>query len=889
VSGEAGIGKSRLLHEVAAYAGDLGWAVLVGRCSPTSALGFGVITEALRSWLRQHPVTASERLRPFAAGLRLALPEWEYDGGSSGLNDVQLRLLAFEGLVQLVGSLAESAPGALVVLDDLHAADADSMEAIRYLVGARVPAVRVIGALRPEEGQASGGLVRLLEQDGVAEVMGLGPLDDTCVAMLVRSLLGEQPPDELVASIVRRTDGVPLFVEELVAAYAAGDGTVPLSVVKAVGSRLDGLGRMERRVIDAAATLDSFDPPLLAWVAEADDVARATAAAADVGVVEFGNGTIGFRHTIVREAVVAGTNPLDVWTFHRRAAEFLSNARSDDMVALEQRAYHLREIAEHNAAAALLVELTSRRLAGHAVLGAEDSARQACDAARSAASRDVAEDALARVLVAQSRWDEALAIDQRAGSATTARILRMARCALETSRTGMARELLERARAAPDVGAQLLVLEGHHALLTGNMTQAIEHSRAAQQAASEAADVCAGIDLEARALDFAGQRDEAIAAYRRLVRSATTAGLVAWRIRALVELGAFELLMGQPPQFMLAARDAALDAGALVEWGWAEFNLANAVSLQGDLRRGVAIAAEATERARALRLDVLPFLILVRAAGCALLECDDPETLFTEAADLAGDNTEFTIGINGIRGYIAAQHGQYADAITAADVAVSLYRGTPGGLPMDTPFWRLLALCADGRDDEARRSLREVQSWPGLERWHARRFLTRAASAIIARDAGRLDTAIAELPGRQPMDVALAQVIAAQVIGGEQRIRWLSDALRFYESAGFGPATTDRIRKLLRDAGGAVPRRKRESTSLPPDLKGKGITDRELEVLVLISDGSPNAVIAQRLYLSVRTVESHVSSLLRKLNMKTRNQLIAFSARLASSRPPLKR
>jgi DNA-binding CsgD family transcriptional regulator len=296
----------------------------------------------------------------------------------------------------------------------------------------------------------------------------------------------------------------------------------------------------------------------------------------------------------------------------------------------------------------------------------------------------------------------------------------------------------------------------------------------------------------------------------------------------------------------------------------------------------VAIAAEATERARELRLGVLPFLILLRAAGCSLLESDDPEALFAEAAELAGDNIEFAIGINGIRGYVAAQQGRYADAIASADIAVSLYRGTPGGLPMDTPFWRILALCAIGRLDDARDSLAEVRSWPGLDRWHASRFLIRVADALLAHDAASLDDAIAKVPGRQPMDIALARVIAAQVIGGEHRVQCLTGALSYYESAGFGPTTTDRVRKLLRDAGGAVPRRKRESASLPPNLTGKGITDREAEVLRVIGDGSPNAVIAQRLYLSVRTVESHVSSLLRKLNFTNRNQLIALSARLTS-------
>src|SRR5262249_34560716 len=151
VVGEAGIGKTRLLGEVADEGRQLGLAVLGGRAPVTTPVAFSVIAEALRSWLRVQPEVAP--LPPFDAGLRLVLPEWPgHDGSATGLSDAQLRLLALEGVVRLVARISDESNGALVLLDDVHAADPDSVEAIRYLASAAPPRVLLVAALRSREG-----------------------------------------------------------------------------------------------------------------------------------------------------------------------------------------------------------------------------------------------------------------------------------------------------------------------------------------------------------------------------------------------------------------------------------------------------------------------------------------------------------------------------------------------------------------------------------------------------------------------------------------------------------------------------------------------------------------------------------------------------------------
>ncbi len=125
------------------------------------------------------------------------------------------------------------------------------------------------------------------------------------------------------------------------------------------------------------------------------------------------------------------------------------------------------------------------------------------------------------------------------------------------------------------------------------------------------------------------------------------------------------------------------------------------------------------------------------------------------------------------------------------------------------------------------------------------------------------------------------RVTGAQVLDGEHRIRWLREALDIYETAG-ATAHRDRVRSLLRDAGGPVPRRRPPPAAVPGKLARHGVTAREAEVLRLLGDGLSNADIAAALFLSVRTVETHVSSLLAKLQVRSRGQLIALSAGVAS-------
>ena len=251
-----------------------------------------------------------------------------------------------------------------------------------HLVQAAIGGVSIVAAMRPGESPLADELVRSLRHDGVADVVAVDPLDARNVADLISALLDARPPDELVADIVGRTDGVPLLVEEVVLAHVHagtvevrdgttvwrdGRATVPEDDPRARRGATQALDPEHRNVVVAGAVVGDFDPALMVAVAEADDAAVSDALAAGVraGLLETSGGLIAFRHAIIREAVLDATVPHLVDTMHRRAAAALDCDDAADARRLERRAVHLRAVGATDEAALVLVDarLGARRRA----------------------------------------------------------------------------------------------------------------------------------------------------------------------------------------------------------------------------------------------------------------------------------------------------------------------------------------------------------------------------------------------------------------------------------------------------------------------------------------------------------------------------------------------
>ncbi|MDI6100335.1 ATP-binding protein [Actinoplanes sp. NEAU-A12] len=195
--GEAGIGKTRLAAEAVRSAGAAGHRVLRGRAASSTAQ-YRALREAFMPVLRRTGPPDDPGLRPYHAALARLLPEWRPDHPApepagwrpspAGPDDAPVVLA--EGVLRLLVALAEDghrdggdgddrtrSPACVVVLEDLHDADADTLAVIDYLVDhlGEEP-VLVIATVRPGSNPGMG-LVRAATRRRAATVLELGPLD----------------------------------------------------------------------------------------------------------------------------------------------------------------------------------------------------------------------------------------------------------------------------------------------------------------------------------------------------------------------------------------------------------------------------------------------------------------------------------------------------------------------------------------------------------------------------------------------------------------------------------------------------------------------------------------------------------------------------------------
>ncbi len=183
IVGEGGVGKTRLIEEALATARRWSLATAVDRAPVSMPAPFSVVAEALRSWLRRHPLPPTDT--PFDQGLCLVLPEWPSTRQATDLAPQQRRLLALEGVLVILRQIVNSGGGAVLVLDDLHGADPDSLEVVRYVSSAAIDGLAIVGALRAGESALADDLVRGLRGGVSTTLLELDPLASRGVTDLI--------------------------------------------------------------------------------------------------------------------------------------------------------------------------------------------------------------------------------------------------------------------------------------------------------------------------------------------------------------------------------------------------------------------------------------------------------------------------------------------------------------------------------------------------------------------------------------------------------------------------------------------------------------------------------------------------------------------------------
>ncbi|WP_347628265.1 AAA family ATPase [Sphaerisporangium sp. B11E5] len=217
ISGVAGSGKTRLLSEVRRLAGRLGVRVLTARSSHLEQrYPFGVVRQLFRLVLAR--ATPEERASWLSGDAAPAVASIErHTGGDVRHGDYR----TLHGLFWLMSNLCESGP-LLLQVDDLHWADEPSLRFLAYLLPRLegLPVLVAAGA-RPPAPQGASRLLDVLMADQVCETVHLAPLSHQGVASLVRGLFGQAPDDDFTGACVAVTGGNPLLVVESSRALAA--------------------------------------------------------------------------------------------------------------------------------------------------------------------------------------------------------------------------------------------------------------------------------------------------------------------------------------------------------------------------------------------------------------------------------------------------------------------------------------------------------------------------------------------------------------------------------------------------------------------------------------------------------------------------------------------
>lgn len=924
--GEAGVGKSRLAREALDLARRRRFSVLWGRATPSAGqVAFRPLAEALLSRFRDAGPPDSPELEPFRPILARLVPEWRTNGADRV--DESIVLLA-EAVLRVLRVLGRT-HGCLLVLEDLHWADPDTMAIVEYLADNLVSEpVVCLGTLRADESSPGLDVAGNLVARRAASAVELAPLVMSDVSTMARACLGlPSLPAEFESILQGCADGLPFLVEELLAG-AAGAGVVvqsaqgwkiepgfepavPRTFLATVVERVGALGPTGRAVLGAAAVLGRrFDWTILPAMTETNerDVLAVLGRAAAVQLLvceQRGPGSFRFRHALTREAILGQLVPAERAFLAGRALSAVERAHPELEGEWCELAAQLADQAGDRArAAALLLQAGRRSLARGALATAETALERALE--MSTGSPGLALDvlgALCETLSSAGKADRALAVGGelaarlQPGAGARERLcdvhLRLARTAASACHWDVAEAHLARVVAVGDpdesLTARAEAVSAHVFFGRGDPEKATEAALAALAAAERAGlheVACEALEVVGRAARLS-DLERAETAFVRAHDTAVDHGLALWRVRALFELGTLDLLTGRDQDRLVAAREIALATGALSVAAQVDLHLAGWYAMRLDGARVVEASRRCGDAARRFGMHQLLAIALVfEADGLARLgRAAESEAQLQKAFALRGDDPEVCAMA---WAHVRARSSLIAEnrrrAVQELETAMGYFRRlSTAPAVVGRAYWALLRALED-RDGEA--ACAEVRA-SGVP---AANFLIRnyveLAEAVLLGRAGQKeraeetfasgDAGLAPVPWHRQFGRRLV-ADAAIADGWGDPAAWMQEALPVFEDSGHGEIAAA-CRSLLRRAGAPVPRRG-DASGVPTGLRSLGVTAREVEVLGLLADGLPNREIAERLYLSPRTVERHIANLTAKAGVRGRSELIAFAAR----------
>jgi DNA-binding CsgD family transcriptional regulator len=467
--------------------------------------------------------------------------------------------------------------------------------------------------------------------------------------------------------------------------------------------------------------------------------------------------------------------------------------------------------------------------------------------------------------------------------------LNLAEVAAEAGRPTVAAEQL--AAIAEDT-PRANVLNARIAYDLGDPEAAITMAEKALLAARTAGQwpvACAALQVlgrVARLTDLAQAR----AAFAEAAELALAHNLPVERISALHELGTVDLLVDGDVDLLLRARCLAVEAGLLALTATLDVQIA-AGCLHRDPDEALYYARRCARMAQGLQMERLRATALFfSAAGHAhRRDVEAREQAVGEALAAAPDDLDVNAGIWGaVRAHVALLADDLSALATCLDTAMDYLRASASTTPASTRgLWALVRTVQDPDGQAARDEAR-----PSTVNWENRALLG-YAEAVAAGRRGDLpaaerafaeaDIAMAKLPWWQHR-IRLLIAPDATAAGWGDPVSWANVALGVFTARG-DEELAARCRSVYTQAGVPVRRKSRVSTPVPPRLAAHGVTGREMDVLALAGDGLTDAQIATRLFLSPRTVETHILHLRVKTGTANRGALIRLLRARADRRP----
>jgi tetratricopeptide (TPR) repeat protein/transcriptional regulator with XRE-family HTH domain len=382
LAGEPGIGKTRLLQEIAQQAGARGMTVLTGSCRRRgSPEPYAPLLEALEQFLHAQPPRQLRADLQGCAWLVRLLPELA-EGPIPPLPPVLLpveqeRRLMFGAVGRLLANL-EGPRGTLLLLDDLQWAGTDALELVATLAHAVTAGLRVIGAYRDNEvGPAHPLQVQLadLAHRGLAVYHPLGPLRPEEAAHLLDEFLRDEAMERGVRErVLQRAGGLPFFLVSYAQSMhlgAVAAESLPWDIGQSLRQRVAALPADAREVLSVGAVVGQTIPPWLVMAAaelsEPETLAALDAARGARLLEEVGENYC-FAHEVIRETVEADLGPARRIVLHRRIAEALEG--HGDEAAAGMLAYHYARSGLHAKAVLYLEQAGDRAVQMYANEGA---------------------------------------------------------------------------------------------------------------------------------------------------------------------------------------------------------------------------------------------------------------------------------------------------------------------------------------------------------------------------------------------------------------------------------------------------------------------------------------------------------------------------------------